>query len=295
MPITEIEGRRLTLTHLDRILYPQAGTVKGQLVHYYATIAPVLLPHVHGRPVSFLRAPNGVDGKSFFAKRPPAGTPTWVTTAVTELAHHEEMEQVQINDLATLVWAANLACIELHVPQWKAARPGIADRLVLDLDPGEDRTIVDCCRVALLLRERMRADGLESWAKTTGSKGLHVYASLTGASPEQASAYAKALARELEGDHPDLVVSKMSRTLRAEKIFIDWSQNAAAKTTAAPYTVRARATPTVSTPVSWDEIEECGEPTQLSFTIDDVPDRVTAHGDLLAPLLNRDQAGTLPS
>lgn len=295
MPITEIEGRKLTLTHLERILYPRTGTTKGELVHYYATIAPVLLPHLRGRPLSFLRAPSGVDATSFFAKRPPAGTPSWVTTSVTERSSGEEMEQVQINDLATLVWAANLACIELHVPQWKAAAPGTADRLVFDLDPGEDRTVVDCCAVALLLRERMRADGIESWAKTSGSKGLHLYAPLTGASPEQAAAYAKALAKELEADHPDQVVSRMTKNLRTEKIFIDWSQNSAKKTTAAPYTVRARATPTVSTPVSWDEIEECDDPGRLSFTIADIPDRVADHGDLLAPLLERKRAGKLPS
>ncbi|MEU3462554.1 non-homologous end-joining DNA ligase [Streptomyces sp. NPDC006733] len=295
MPITEIEGRQLTLSHLERVLYPQTGTTKGELVHYYATVAPVLLPHLAGRPLSFLRAPGGVGEKTFFAKRPPSGTPDWVTTSVTERSGGEEMEQVQINDLATLVWAANLSCVELHVPQWRAATPRTADRLVLDLDPGEDRTIVDCCAVALLLRARMRADGIDAWAKTSGSKGLHLYAPLEGASPDQAEAYAKALAKELETDHPDQVVSRMTRSLRTGKVFIDWSQNSAKKTTAAPYTVRARATPTVSTPVSWDEIEQCDDPARLSFTIADVPGRVAEHGDLLAPLLERERAGKLPS
>ncbi|MFI0943060.1 non-homologous end-joining DNA ligase [Streptomyces sp. NPDC021020] len=294
MPITEVGGRRITLSHLDRVLWPDTGTTKGELLHYYATVADALIPHCAGRPVSFVRTPDGVQGQRFFQKRPPAGTPDWVTTSETLRKSGELMPQVQITDLATLMWAANLACVEIHTPQWRSAAPGTADRLVVDLDPGPGRTVVDCCEVALLLRDRLAADGLRAWAKTSGSKGLHLYAALRDADAGQASDYAHAVARELERAHPDRVVSRMSKADRAGRVFLDWSQNSRKKTTATPYTVRARPEPTVSTPLSWDEVASAASPADLAFTIADVPARLAAHGDLLAPLLAPASAARLP-
>ncbi|NUP36692.1 MAG: ATP-dependent DNA ligase [Streptomyces sp.] len=294
MPITEVGGRRITLSHLDRVLWPDTGTTKGELLHYYATVADALIPHCAGRPVSFVRTPDGVEGQRFFQKRPPAGTPEWVTTSETPRKSGEVMPQVQVDDLATLMWAANLACVEIHTPQWKAAAPGAADRLVVDLDPGPGRTVVDCCRVALLLRDRLAADGLRAWAKTSGSKGLHLYAPLRDADAERASAYARRVAQDLERDHPGEVVSRMARAEREGRVFLDWSQNSRKKTTATPYTVRARAAPTVSTPLSWSEVAAASSPADLAFTMSEVPARLAAHGDLLAPLLDPAAAAPLP-
>lgn len=294
MPITEVEGRRIKLSHLERVLWPESGATKGELLHYYASVAPALIPYVTGRPVSFVRTPDGVDGQRFFQKRPPAGTPDWVTVSGTVRSSGEIMDQVQINDLPTLMWAANLACVEIHTPQWSAATPAVADRLVLDLDPGEGRTVVDCCRVALLLRERLAEDGVETWVKTSGSKGLHLLAPLRGGTPAGASGYAKRVAQELEAAHPDQVISRMARADRAGLVFIDWSQNSAKKTTAVPYTVRARPTPTVSTPLTWSEVAAAHDPDDLVFTIDAVPARVAAEGDLLTGLLDPARAALLP-
>jgi bifunctional non-homologous end joining protein LigD len=294
MPITEVEGHRLKLSHLDRVLWPRTGTTKAGLLHYYATVAAVLLPYARGRPVSFVRTPDGVEGQRFFQKRPPAGTPEWVTTAETLRTSGAYMDQVQVNDLATLMWAGNLACVEIHTPQWLAGAPETADRLVVDLDPGPGRTVVDCCRVALLLRDRLAEDGLTTWAKTSGSKGLHLYAPLLGASPRSASDYAKRVARELERCHPDQVISRMTRADRTGLVFLDWSQNSAKKTTATPYTVRARELPTVSAPLSWREVAAARDPERLTFTVADVPGRVAEHGDLLSGLLDPAAAAPLP-
>ncbi|MET9218469.1 non-homologous end-joining DNA ligase [Streptomyces sp. NPDC088197] len=294
MPITEVEGRRIKVSHLERVLWPETGTTKGELLHYYASVATGLLPYVSGRPVSFVRTPDGVDGKRFFQKRPPAGTPDWVTVSQSVRRSGEFMEQVQVNDLPTLMWAANLACVELHTPQWRADEPGVADRLVLDLDPGDGCTVVDCCRVALLLRERLAEDGIEIWAKTSGSKGLHLLAALRDATPATATAYAKRVAQELEARHPDRVISRMTKAARSGRVFIDWSQNSGNKTTAAPYTVRARPTPTVSAPLSWPEIAAAHTPDDLTFTLADLPARLSVEGDLLAPLLDPARAAPLP-
>lgn len=294
MPITEVEGRRLKLSHLDRVLWPRTGTTKAELLEYYATVADVLLPHTRGRLSSFVRTPDGVDGQRFFQKRPPAGTPEWVTTTERVRSGGELMEQVEVNDLATLVWAGNLSCVEIHTPQWRAAHPDTADRLVLDLDPGPDRTVVDCCRVALDLRERLAADGIACWAKTSGSKGLHLLAALRGATADRARAYARTIARELEAARPDRVVSRMAKADRTGRVFIDWSQNSASKTTAVPYTVRARARPTVSAPLTWDEVAAVDAPDQLGFAIGDMPARLAGTGDVLAALLDPGSAAALP-
>ncbi|MFI7339525.1 non-homologous end-joining DNA ligase [Streptomyces sp. NPDC050085] len=292
-PITEVEGRRLALSNLDKVLYPASGFTKGELLHYYATTAGSLLAHLYNRPVSFLRFPDGPDGQRFFAKNVPPGTPAWVKTA--EVPRSEGVSrQILVQDFATLMWAANLVT-EFHTPQWQADAPARADRLVLDLDPGEPADIVQCCEIALWLRERLAADGLHTYAKTSGSKGMHLLVPLVPTPSEQVSAYAKGLAQEAEHELPHLVVHRMTRSLRPGKVFVDHSQNSAAKTTASPYTLRARPEPTVSAPVTWEEVESCEHASDLVFLADDIAPRLQRYGDLLGPLINLNRAGRLPS
>ena len=292
-PITEVEGRRLALSNLDKVLHPATGTAKGELVHYYAITAAAMLPHLRDRPVSFLRYPDGPDGQLFFTKNPPPGTPAWVTTAPVPRSEDPRARQPVIQDLASLVWAANLV-VEFHTPQWRMETPAIADRLVFDLDPGPPATVVQCCAVALWLRERLAADGLEAYAKTSGAKGLHLLVPVEPTPSERVSAYARQLAVEAEAKLPAQVVHRMAKALRPGKVFVDHSQNAAAKTTATPYTLRAQPRPTVSAPVTWDEVEGCREPERLVFLMDDIAPRLERYGDLLAPLLDPDRAGALP-
>src|SRR3954452_8490399 len=207
-PITEVEGRRLALSNLEKVLYPATGFTKGEVLHYYATTADALLPHLHDRPLSFLRYPDGPAGQVFFAKNVPPGTPDWVTTA--EVPRSEgPARMVLIQDLASLIWAANLVT-EFHTPQWRIGAPGEADRLVFDLDPGPPATIVECCEVALWLRDRLGAGGVEAFPKTAGSKGLHLLAAVRQASSDQVSDYTKELAMEAERALPRLVVHRMT-------------------------------------------------------------------------------------
>ncbi|MFI1957197.1 non-homologous end-joining DNA ligase [Streptomyces althioticus] len=291
-PMTEVEGRRLPLSNLEKVLYPATGFTKAEVLHYYATVADVLLPHLRERPVSFLRYPDGPDGQVFFTKNVPPGTPDWVTTA--EVPRSEgPARMVLVEDLPSLMWAANLVA-EFHTHQWRITDPGQADRIVFDLDPGPPATVVHCCEVALWLRERLAEDGFEAYVKTSGSKGLHLLTGVRGSSPEQVSEYAKALAVEAEKAMPRLVLHQMRRSLRPGKVFVDWSQNAARKTTAAPYTLRARAEPLVSAPVTWQEVEECESPDRMALGAPDIGPRLQDFGDLLAPLLDPDEAGTLP-
>jgi bifunctional non-homologous end joining protein LigD len=291
-PITEVEGRRLALSNLEKVLYPATGFTKGELLHYYATTADALLPHLRDRPVSFLRYPDGPDGQVFFTKNVPPGTPEWVTTA--EVPRVEgPARMVFVQDLASLMWAANLVT-EFHTPQWVIGAPGEADRLVFDLDPGSPAGVVECCEVALWLRERLAADGIEAYAKTSGSKGLHLAAAIHPASSELATEYAKELAVEAEKAMPRLALHRMTKSLRPGKVFVDWSQNAARKTTATPYTLRARREPAVSAPVTWEEVEGCRSPDGLTILAPDLAARLEEYGDLLAPLLDGDGAGSLP-
>ncbi|MEI5101557.1 non-homologous end-joining DNA ligase [Streptomyces sp. PmtG] len=295
-PITEVAGRRLALSNLDKVLYPASGFTKGEVLHYYATAADALLPHLHNRPVSFLRFPDGPDGQRFFTKNVLPGTPDWVPTAEVPRSDGAG-RQILVQDLATLVWAANLVT-EFHTPQWQADAPGLADRLVLDLDPGPPATVVEACAAALWLRERLVADGLRAYAKTSGSKGLHLLVPLVPVASARVTAYAKGLAVAAEGALPELVVHRMTRSLRPGKVFVDFSQNAAAKTTATAYTVRARAEPTVSAPVTWEEVEACGAlraAERLVFRVPDMGVRLRRYGDLLAPMLDPAGAGVLPS
>lgn len=289
----QVGDRRLVISNLTKILYPQTGFTKGEVLDYYARVAPVLLPHLAGRPLTRKRYPNGVDGPSFFEKNAPRGTPEWVRTVTLPVPgstmNRETIDFVIVDDLPTLIWTANLASLELHVPQWKVGpRGGVqdADLLVLDLDPGPPATIVECCEVALLLKEILESDGLTGYAKTSGSKGMQLYAPLRPTPADDTRVYARSLARRLEKQRPDLVVSDMTKALRQGKVLIDWSQNAAAKTTVGPYSLRARPEPTVSTPVTWDEVAACRSPEELVFLPDAVLERIEADGDLLADLVS---------
>jgi bifunctional non-homologous end joining protein LigD len=294
----EVDGRQLTLSNLDKVLYPDAGFTKGEVIDYYTRIAPVLLPHVQDRPLTFKRYPEGVEGQFFFAKNAPSHTPDWVRTVTLpspgSTKNRDTINYPVMCDLPTLVWAANLAALELHVPMWRVTRTGKPkhpDMLVFDLDPGPPATIVECCEVAGHVRSLLADDGLAAYPKTSGSKGLQLYVPLDEKAPwEDVHGYARKLAQQLEKDHPKLVVWNMKKELRTGKVLVDWSQNNAAKTTVAVYSLRARAMPTVSTPVTWDEVEACQRPEDLRFTSADVLRRVEDLGDLFANTLDRNQS-----
>ena len=290
---TVVEGRELTISNLDKVLYPASGFTKGQLIDYYARIAPVMLPHIQDRPLTMKRFPDGVEGPSFFEKHLPSHAPDWVRHVAVPGAEGESVEYAVVCDLATLVWAANLATIEFHVPLWRVGRrrrlPGPPDHMVFDLDPGEGATIVECCVVAAHIVEVLDDDNRAAVAKTSGSKGLQVYVPLPEATTwDRIRTEAYQMATEIERSRPDLVVSNMRRSLRTKKVLIDWSQNHPAKTTVAAYSLRARPTETVSTPVTWEEVRQCadtGDPDLLRFTAPEVLDRVADGGDLFASVL----------
>ena len=284
----EVDGRKLILTNLGKVLYPETGFTKAHVIDYYRRIAPVLLPHLAGRPLTLKRYPDGVEGEYFFAKHAPAHRPAWVPTARVpspgSRSRGETVLYLVASDLPTLIWTANLAGLELHTPMWRLPHIGEPDLLVFDLDPGPPATIVECCAVAQLLRPLLAERGLTALAKTSGGKGLQLVAALSGLTSEQATDLALGMAERLEHEHPAMIVSRMTKRLRPGKVLIDWSQNNAAKTTVAPYSLRAMARPTVSTPVTWDEVGGCSRPEDLVFTSDDVLERVAGHGDLLASL-----------
>jgi bifunctional non-homologous end joining protein LigD len=297
--LVAVEGRKLRLSNLDKVLYPDYGFTKGEVINYYSRIAPILLPHVTNRPLTMRRYPNGVAGASFYEKNAARHAPEWVRTVTVETPGSstgaETLDFAVVDDLATLVWVANLASLELHIPQWTIGPRGgrhNPDRLVFDLDPGPPATIVECCEVALLLRDELVAAGLEPVAKTSGSKGMQLYCAVSTSSPDRASAYAKALGEKLAAVDPGLITAKMAKNLRPGKVFIDWSQNNQYKTTVSPYSLRAKERPTVSTPITWDEVSSCRSPEDLVFLADDVLDRVDEFGDLYAPLLT-DEPPTL--
>lgn len=290
----EVEGRELKLTNLDKVLYPKAGFSKGEVVDYYAKVAPAIVPHLSGRPLTLRRFPEGVDDTdaAFFEKRCPKHRPDWVKTTPVP-ASTGTIDFCVCEDLPTLVWMAQLAAIELH-PSLSLARK--LDRptvLAFDLDPGPPAVVLDCCKVALRLRDLFGHFGVECFPKTSGSKGLQVYVPLNSAtSYEETKPFAKAIAQLLEKQTPDQVVSKMKKVEREGKVFVDWSQNHQRKTTIAVYSLRAREQPTVSTPVSWDEVEravERDDAASLVFTATDVLERVEKHGDLFAPVLELKQ------
>ncbi|SDI77009.1 non-homologous end-joining DNA ligase [Nonomuraea jiangxiensis] len=281
----KVDGRELTLSNLDKVLYPDFGFTKAEIIDYYSRIAPVLLPHLRGRPLTVKRYPNGVGSQFFFEKNAPEHTPGWVRRARLPVPgstkNRESIDFAILDDLPSLVYYANLAALELHVPQWRVDDDGAAlppDTLVFDLDPGPPATIVECCRVALVLRELLAAEGLTARPKTSGNKGMQLYADWD--CREEPSVYAKRLAQLLAKEQPAEVVSVMSKKARPGKVFIDWSQNNPAKTTVAPYSLRARERPTVSTPLMWEEVEACERAEDLVFEAHDVLARVEKHGDL---------------
>ncbi|HTC96057.1 MAG TPA: non-homologous end-joining DNA ligase [Terriglobales bacterium] len=296
----EIQGRRLEVSNLDKVLYPAAGFTKGQLIDYYVRIAPVLLPHLRGRPLTMKRYPNGVDGMFFYEKNCPTHRPEWVQTApIWSEGYKRWMDYCLVQDAATLVWAANLADIELHTSLSLAKDMPRPTMMVFDLDPGPPATIVQCCQVALWLKEFFDRLDLVCLPKTSGSKGLQVYVPLnTKATYDETKPFAHELARKLEREHPEQVVSDMKKSLRTNKVFVDWSQNDVHKTTICVCSLRAREHPTVSTPVTWDEVARClknENPEVLVFTADQVLKRVEKSGDLFAPVLKLKQKMPRPS
>jgi bifunctional non-homologous end joining protein LigD len=290
---TTIEGRELSVSNLDKVLFPQSGFTKGQLIDFYVRVAPVMLPHLRERPLTMKRFPDGVEGKSFFEKHIPSHAPEWVPSVDVSASDGQDViPYAMVNDLPTLAWAANLGTIELHVPLWHVGRrrklPAPPDHMVFDLDPGDGTSIVECCVVAGYVMDELSGQGIEAYAKTSGSKGLQLYAAVSPKTTwDSLRERSHEIARKLESDHPELVVSNMRRSLRRGRVLIDWSQNHSAKTTVAVYSVRAMATPTVSTPVSPAEVQRCAakdDPHILRFETDDVLRRVEKDGDLFAPL-----------
>jgi bifunctional non-homologous end joining protein LigD len=287
--VVEIEGKHLSLTNLDKVLYPATGFTKGQVIDYYARIAPVLLPHLKEHPLTLKRYPGGVDQEYFFEKNATKHRPDWVKTVpVWSEGNQRDVNYILANDLPTLVWTANLAAIELH-PSLSLAKDIMCPRsIVFDLDPGAPANIVQCCQVGIWLRDIFEHFGLQSFPKTSGSKGLQVYVPLNSpTSYDVTKPFAHALARLLENEHRDFVVSDMKKELRVGKVFVDWSQNDEHKTTISVYSLRAREHPTVSTPVKWEEVEQAlkkKDATLLVFEAGQVLDRVQKMGDLFEPL-----------
>lgn len=279
-----VDGRKLRLSSLDKILYPSTETTKGEVLNYYAQLSPYLLPLLRDRPVTRVRYPHGVNDMSFFEKNLPSGAPSWVGHT-----GFDEMTYPFVPDLATLTYLVNLNSLELHIPQWRVGEggePENPDRLVLDLDPGKPAGLKECAVVALRLRERLESLGLDLIPVTSGSKGMQLYASLgRDLTSEQVRDLAQQLAQEMTKKYPDLVLWKMTKSLRPGKIFLDWSQNVAAKTTICPYSLRGRELPNVAAPRTWDEVEAGAAGSRFEQVMyDDMIDRITDVGDLAAPL-----------
>ncbi len=288
--IVEVEGHKLSLSNLEKVLYPAAGFTKGQVIDYCVRIAPVLVPHLAGHPLTMKRYPGGVDQEYFFEKNAPMHRPDWVKTApIWSDSNHRTIHYILANDLATLVWIANLASLELHPSLSLAEDIATPTMIVFDLDPGPPANIVECAQVGLWVRDIFEHFGLESFPKTSGSKGLQIYVPLnTRTSYQQTKPFAHAVARLLEQEHPELVVSDMKKAVRTNKVFVDWSQNDEHKTTIGVYSLRARERPTVSTPVTWDEVEQAlkkKDAQRLVFEAKDVLARVEKMGDLFEPVL----------
>ena len=292
--IVEVQGRKLSLTNLEKILYPASGFTKGQVVDYYVRIAPVLVPHLAGRALTMRRYPGGVDQEYFFEKNAPMHRPDWVKTApIWSGSNRRTIHFILADDLPTLVWIANLASIELHPSLSLAADIATPTMIVFDLDPGPPANIVECAQVGLWVREIFDHFGLRSFPKTSGSKGMQIYVPLNSAtlptktSYDETKSFAHAVARLLEQEHPELVVSDMKKAVRTNKVFVDWSQNDEHKTTISVYSLRAREHPTVSTPVTWEEVEQAlkkKDAARLVFEAKDVLARVEKMGDLFEPV-----------
>ncbi len=287
--------RTLSLSNLDKVLYPSVGFTKSQVIDYYARIAAVMLPHVENRCMTLRRWPNGVDEQSFFQKTCPDHRPNWVLTGLGPGDGDQGIDYCRIDEPASLVWTANLAALELHSPMARCDDIETPTMVVFDLDPGEPASLIECCRVALGLRAILSAVGLESGAKTSGSKGMQLYVPLNtqGHTHKLASSFALAVGQMMVKEQPDAVLVDMNKSLRAGKVFIDWSQNSRHKTTIAPYSLRARSAPTVSAPLTWDEVSDWadldGDASELGFDAEAVLERVEAFGDLFAPAVEMTQ------
>ena len=285
----EVDGRRLAVSNLAKVLYPGDGTTKHRVIEHYVRVAEVMLLQLSGRPATRKRWPDGTGRQPFFEKNAPRGTPSWVRTVTLDspgsTRDREQVTYPVVEGLATLVWLANLAALELHTPQWTVGpRGGVhhPDRLVVDLDPGAPAALAECAEVACLVRDRLAADGLETSPVTSGSKGLQLYAPISGRQDADAvRRYAHEMAKELEAAHPALIVSRMAKAVRGGKVFIDWSQNDSAKTTITPYSLRGLDRAFVAAPRTWQELENPGSLTQLLTT--DLPERLDTLGDLAPP------------
>jgi bifunctional non-homologous end joining protein LigD len=287
----EIEGRRLRVTNLDKVLYPANGFTKGQVVDYYARIAPAMLPHLHDRPTTMVRLPDGVTGERFFEKRCPGHRPAWLDTV--PLDADSDVAACSLESVPALVWTANLAALELHTPQARAAEPWKPSAIVFDLDPGPGTDLADCARVARELHDLLDQLGLRAVAKTSGAKGLHLSVGIRpSVDAETTKGFALALGKVLESRDPKRVTVTMAKDQRGGRVFVDWSQNDRHKTTVCAYSLRATDTPGVSTPLAWDELhelEESGDVGAFAFTPADVLERVDELGDLYADSLTGDQ------
>jgi bifunctional non-homologous end joining protein LigD len=298
LTVVDVEGRTLKLSNLDKVLYPEVGFTKGQVIDYYTRIASALLPHLAARPLTLKRYPNGVEAGYFYEKQCPSHRPPWVETAPVWSGHNQRtIDFCLVNNLPTLVWVANLASLELHTALHRAPQLDRPDSVVFDLDPGDGAGLVECAQVALWLREALDHLGLTSVVKSSGSKGLQLYVPLnTAVTYDQTKAFSLALAQILERAHPRAVVSNMAKELRKGKVLIDWSQNDEHKTTVSVYSLRARPQPTVSAPLHWEEVEaiQAGSGDRIgAIDAETALRRIDADGDLFAPLLTVEQQ--LPS
>jgi bifunctional non-homologous end joining protein LigD len=286
-----VGDRTLKLSNLDKVLYPEAGTTKAEVIEYYARIAPTMLPHLAGRAMTLKRFPNGVDTSGFFEKRCPKHRPPWMPTAVGPGDREGDIHYCVLDEPAALVWAANMAALELHAPMALADDLDTPRAVVFDLDPGAPAAIAECAEVALLVRGLLADVGLRAWVKTSGSKGLQLYVPVNGPlTHDHASSFALAVGQVLEKQHRQRITTTMAMVVRPGKVFIDWSQNNRHKTTIAVYSLRARPEPTVSTPVTWDEVESAAARTvELRFTWRDVLQRVERDSDLFRPVLTESQ------
>jgi len=286
MPVVEVEGRRLKLSNLDKVLYPETGTTKAEVIDYYARIAPVMVPHLADRGITLRRFPDGVDGGSFFEKRCPTHRPEWLPTRLGPGDRRGGIDYCCLDSTPALVWAANMAGLEIHGPMARGSDIESPTICVFDLDPGPRTGLPECAEVALDIRHALDGLGLVAFPKTSGSKGMQVYVPLnTPHTHEHCSAFAQAIAQLLERASPESVTSTMAKAVRPGKVFVDWSQNSRHKTTISVYSLRARPHPTVSTPLTWDEVEAAAgddAAAPLVFEMADVLDRVDAHGDLFA-------------
>jgi bifunctional non-homologous end joining protein LigD len=288
----QVGGRTLSLSNLDKVLWPKTGTTKGEAIDYYARVADTLLPHLAGRPLTRVRFPDGVDGERFYEKRAPKGTPDWVETAGVGMDKAGVIDFILCDDTPTLIWLGQMGALELHPSLSKAATMECPSVVAFDLDPGPPAGIRECCVVAQRVRELFGNLGLECFPKTSGSKGIQVYVPLNGEGTyETVKPFSQAVAQALEKAEPALVVSRMTKSLRIGKVLVDWSQNTRSKTTVAVYSLRARERPTISTPVLWDEVEAgAAGDTELVFEAVDVLARIEQHGDLFKPVLELEQA-----